>query len=147
MNNSDSSLLTNLALVAAGGLAVYFLMKWKAEEKPPNHRPGDIEPIRSDRIPKPLGSYNAGTKVHMKNFSLIQTSGQIGINPETGELEEGLESQVEQAMKNLEALIVDNGGSMKKVTRTQLFLSDMNNFAAVDKVYSKYFTENFPARA
>jgi len=50
-------------------------------------------------------------------------------------------------MKNLEALIVDNGGSLKKVTRTQLFLSDMENFQTVDKIYSKYFTDHFPARA
>ena len=109
--------------------------------------PGDIQTISSDRAPKPIGSYSAGTMVHFGDFAIIQTAGQIGLNPETGELVEGLEEQIEQAMKNLEALIVDNGGSLEKVTRTQLFLSDMGNFQTVDKIYSKYFTNHFPARA
>ena len=119
----------------------------KGEEDKPAHRPGDVEIITSDRAPKPIGSYSAGTKVYYGGFSIIETAGQIGLNPETGELVEDLEGQVDQALRNLAALIEDNGGSLDKVTRTQLFLSDMANFQTVDGIYAKYFTKNFPARA
>ena len=123
------------------------LLKVLKEDEKKAHRPGDIEIITSPNVPQPIGSYSAGTKVYYNGFSIIETAGQIGMDPQTGDLIEGLEAQVEQAIKNLEALIVDNGGSLDRVTRTQLFLSDMNNFKAVDEIYSKYFTTNFPARA
>ena len=111
------------------------------------YKPGDIEIITSERAPKPIGSYSAGTKLHLQGFSIIQTAGQIGLDPESGELIEDFDGQVNQAMMNLQALIEDNGGSLKKVTRTELFLSDMANFSKVDKIYSEYFTDHFPARA
>ena len=116
-----------------------------SEEK--KFRPGEIEILKSDRAPKPIGSYNIGTKLHHDGYAMIFTAGQIGLDPATGQLVDGLEAQVEQAMKNLEAIIVDNGGSLDKVLRTQLYLSDMANFSTVDKIYAKYFTTNYPARA
>ena len=116
-------------------------------KKEKKYKPGEIEILHSQRAPAPIGSYNVGTKVHHDGYSMLYTAGQIGLDPKTGQLADGLEGQTEQAMKNLEAIIVDNGGSLNKVVRTQLYLSDMANFAAVDKIYSKYFDKNFPARA
>mmetsp|Transcript_7696 Transcript_7696/g.8706 ORF Transcript_7696/g.8706 Transcript_7696/m.8706 type:complete len:166 (-) Transcript_7696:1-498(-) len=111
------------------------------------YQPGDIEIINSEHAPKPIGSYNVGTKLHYGGFAIIETAGQIGLDPVTNQLITDFEGQVTQAMKNLESIIVENGGSLDKVTRTQLFLSDMADFAAVDKIYSQFFTKNFPARA
>ena len=133
-----------LAAVTAESSGIFNVIKDDAKKQ---HRPGDIEIITSPNVPQPIGSYSAGTKVYYNGFSIIETAGQIGMDPKTGDLVEGLEAQVEQAIKNLQALIVDNGGSLDRVTRTQLFLSDMNNFKTVDGIYSKYFTTNFPARA
>ena len=107
------------------------------EKKDKKYKPGDIEILHSDRAPKPIGSYNIGTKLHHDGYSVIYTAGQIGIDPKTGQLVEGLEAQTEQAIKNLEAIITDNGGSLDKVVRAQLYLSDMRDFATVDKIYSK----------
>ena len=134
--------LFNVAFAESTGL-----LKVLKETEKNVWQPGDIEIITSERAPKPIGSYSAGTKLHYGGFAIIETAGQIGLDPATGQLVEGLEAQVEQAMKNLEALIVDNGGSLKKVLRTQLFLSDMANFQVVDQIYAKYFTDHFPARA
>ena len=123
------------------------LFKVLKDSEKKKFKPGEIEILKSDRAPKPIGSYNIGTKLHHDGYSMIITAGQIGLDPATGQLVEGLEAQIEQAMKNLEAIIVDNGGSLDKVLRTQLFLSDMANFSIMDKIYAKYFTTNFPARA
>mmetsp|Transcript_20823 Transcript_20823/g.37958 ORF Transcript_20823/g.37958 Transcript_20823/m.37958 type:complete len:163 (-) Transcript_20823:25-513(-) len=117
----------------------------KAADK--QYKPGDIEIIKSENVPAPIGSYSQGTKLHLDGFSIIYSSGQIGIDPKTGELVPDLIDQTHQALKNLEALIVDNGGDLSHVTRANLFLSDMANFKTVDEVYSEFFTENYPARA
>ncbi|CAI2382757.1 unnamed protein product [Moneuplotes crassus] len=111
------------------------------------HKPGDIEILSSPNVPEAIGTYSAGTKVYYNGFSIIETSGQIGLNPATGELVEDFEGQVEQALNNLKHLIEDNGGSLDRVIKTQIFLSDIDNFKAVDAIYAKYFTKDFPARA
>jgi 2-iminobutanoate/2-iminopropanoate deaminase len=80
---------------------------------------------------------------------LIFTSGQIPIDPATGELAGGgIESQTERSLKNLSAILAAAGSSMDKVLKTTVFLSDMNNFAAMNAVYARYFNgENLPSRS
>jgi 2-iminobutanoate/2-iminopropanoate deaminase len=78
---------------------------------------------------------------------LVFTSGQIAINPATGVVEaDTIEAQTEQVCKNLAAVLEAAGSSLEKTVKTVCFLSDMNNFAAFNGVYAKYFTGK-PARS
>ena len=78
---------------------------------------------------------------------MVYTSGQIPINPATGEVEAvGIEAQTEQVMKNLGAVLEAAGSSYEKAVKTTCFLADMNDFAAFNGVYAKYFV-NKPARS
>ena len=78
---------------------------------------------------------------------LLFVSGQLGINPETGELEEGLEAQTHRVFKNLQAVLEAAGASLDSVAKTLVFLADMNDFVAVNDVYKQYFTSDYPARS
>ena len=100
--------------------------------------------IKTKNAPAAVGPYEAGIKVG--NF--IFTSGQIPIDPETNELVTGsIEDQTHRSLKNLKAVLEAEGYSLNDVVKTTVFLSDMNNFAAVNKVYAEYFNENKPARS
>ena len=78
---------------------------------------------------------------------LVFTSGQIPINPATGNIEAiTIQEQTEQVCKNIEAVLEASGSSLEKVVKTVCFLSDMNDFAAFNEVYAKYFTGK-PARS
>lgn len=80
---------------------------------------------------------------------LIFTSGQIPIDPVTGELVAGgIEAQTERSLKNVSAILEAAGSSMDRVLKTTVFLSDMNNFAAMNAVYARHFNgENLPSRS
>ncbi|MDO4459510.1 MAG: RidA family protein [Clostridia bacterium] len=79
--------------------------------------------------------------------NIVFTSGQIPINPATGNVEaEGIEAQTEQVMKNLGAVLAEAGSSYEKAVKTTCFLADMGDFAAFNEVYAKYFTGK-PARS
>jgi len=72
----------------------------------------------------------------------------IPINPADGTLVTGaVEEQAEQALKNLKALIEESGSSMDKVIKTTVFIKDMNDFAKINEVYARYFTDNYPSRS
>ena len=78
---------------------------------------------------------------------MLFASGQIPINPETGNVEaEGIEAQAEQVMKNLGEILKEAGADYTKVVKTTCFLADMNDFAAFNEIYGKYFT-GLPARS
>ncbi len=75
------------------------------------------------------------------------TSGQIPVDPATGKIAEGVEAQAEQVFKNIANLLSAAGSDISKVVKTTVFIKDMNDFAAVNAVYGKFFTEPFPARS
>jgi len=78
----------------------------------------------------------------------LYISGQIPINPETGKITEGgIEAQTEQVMKNIEAILHEAGYSFSDVVKSTCLLSNMDNFAAMNSVYGKYYPENPPSRA
>ena len=77
---------------------------------------------------------------------MIYTSGQLGLTPE-GVLPETIEEQAEQSLKNIKAVLEAAGSSMDKVVKTTVFLKDMNDFAVMNGIYAKFFTEPFPARS
>ena len=102
-----------------------------------------MKKIYTENAPAAIGPYSQAI-VH---GDLVFTSGQIPINPETGNVDaEGIIAQTEQVMKNLDAVLTAAGSSFEKAIKTTCFLSDMSDFAAFNEVYAKYFTEK-PARS
>lgn len=77
----------------------------------------------------------------------LYTSGQLGLEPATGELPEGVEAQAVQALENLSAVLSAAGMSCADVVKTTVFLADINDFAAINAVYAKYFLGEPPARS
>jgi 2-iminobutanoate/2-iminopropanoate deaminase len=102
-----------------------------------------MEKIYTKNAPEAVGPYSQG----MIANGLVFTSGQIPLDPETGVLVgETIEEQAEQVMKNLAAVLRAAGTGPEKAVKTLCFLKDMNDFAAFNRVYAKYFTEK-PARS
>ena len=102
-----------------------------------------MEKIYTKNAPDAIGPYSQAVKVG----GLVFTSGQIAINPETGAVEATtIEEQTEQVCKNLSAVLTAAGTSLEKAVKTVCFLADMNDFAAFNGVYGKYFTSK-PARS
>ena len=99
--------------------------------------------IYTSNAPEAIGPYSQAIRCG----TLVFTSGQIAINPATGNVEAAtIEAQTEQVCKNLSAVLEAAGSSLDKVVKTVCFLSDMNHFAAFNEVYGKYFTGK-PARS
>ena len=102
------------------------------------------EIIATDKAPAAIGPYSQAVKVG----NLLFTSGMIPIDPATNTLVEGgIEVQAERALENVKALLEASGTSLDKVIKTVVFIKNMDDFAKVNEIYAKYFTENFPARS
>lgn len=102
-----------------------------------------MEKISTKNAPAAIGPYSQGMIVG----NLIYTSGQIPINPETGNIEAtDIEGQADQACKNVKAVLEAAGSSLEKVVKTTCFLQNISDFAAFNAVYEKYFTGK-PARS
>ena len=102
------------------------------------------EIISTDKAPAAIGPYSQAVKVG----NLLFTSGMIPIDPATNTLVEGgIEVQAEQALTNIKNLLEASGSSTDKVVKTVVFIKDMNDFAKVNEIYAKYFTNNYPARS
>ena len=99
--------------------------------------------IASENAPAALGPYSAG--IAAGNLAFL--SGQLGLDPSTGELADGVVAQAEQALKNIEALLTAAGATFGNVVKTTVFLADIADFNAVNEVYAARFTEPFPARS
>lgn len=100
--------------------------------------------IATDKAPAAVGPYSQG--VHIGD--LVFTSGQIPINPATGNLAAGsIEDQTRQAILNLKAVLEAAGSSLAQVIKTTVFITDMGNFGKMNAVYASYFAEPFPARS
>ena len=98
--------------------------------------------VLTKNAPQAIGPYSQGISIG----GLIFTSGQIPINPRTGEIPKIIEEQANQAIKNLIAVLEAAGSSLKNVVKTTLFIKDMNDFAKINEVYSSFFNEPFPVR-
>lgn len=102
------------------------------------------EILISEKAPEAIGPYSVGVRIG--NF--IFTAGQIGIDPETGELVPGgIESETEQVLRNLRNILQEAGGGLHAVVKTTVFLQDMDDFVRMNNIYANFFTENFPARS
>ncbi|MDR3693112.1 RidA family protein [Mucilaginibacter sp.] len=99
--------------------------------------------INTNNAPAPIGPYSQAT--HAGNFLFV--SGQIAINPATGELIlDDIKTETKQVMDNIKAILVEAGVDFGQIVKTSIFLKDMQNFALVNEVYGTYFKDNFPAR-
>ncbi len=99
--------------------------------------------IKTDNAPAPIGPYNQAVKTE----STLYVSGQIAIDPITGELVlSSIEAETEMVMKNLKAVVEAAGLGMENIVKTSIFISDMNNFSKINAIYGSYFTKDFPAR-
>lgn len=100
--------------------------------------------IKTAKAPAPIGPYNQA----VLSGNMLYTSGQIAIDPATGELQIGnLEDETRLVMENLKAILEEAGMTFENVIKTSIFISDMNNFARINKVYANYFdAEAAPAR-
>lgn len=102
-----------------------------------------MKKINTEKAPAAIGPYSQGIIVN----NMLYTSGQIPIDPETGEIKgSDITEQAEQVMKNISAILEEAGTTFKNVVKTTCFLDDMSDFASFNLVYEKYFTEK-PARS
>jgi putative endoribonuclease L-PSP len=100
--------------------------------------------INTNKAPKAIGPYSQAIAAN----GLVITSGQLPIDPATGEFAPGgIKEQTRQSLTNAKAILEEAGISMANVMKTTVFLSDMNNFAAMNEVYAEFFSEPFPARS
>lgn len=100
--------------------------------------------ISTDRAPGAIGPYSQAIRA----AGLIFCSGQIPIDPQTGDfVSDDVAEQTEQVLRNLTAVLEAAGTTLNDVIKTTVFLADMNDFAAMNEVYGRYFSDNKPARA
>lgn len=101
------------------------------------------EIIVSSNAPAAIGPYSHAVAME----GMVFTSGQLGIDPATGKMADGVEAQAAQALTNLENVLKDAGASMNDVVKTTVFVQDLGDFAVVNRVYGERFGAEFPARS
>lgn len=99
--------------------------------------------IHTDKAPAAVGPYSQAVRIG----SLLFTSGQLGLVPETGALPEGIEAQTIQSLKNIEAILSAAGYGKTDVIKTTVYIKNMNDFATVNKLYAEFFGDHKPARS
>jgi 2-iminobutanoate/2-iminopropanoate deaminase len=100
--------------------------------------------IATDTAPKAIGPYSQA----IRSAGLLFLAGQIPLDPATMQLVEGdIAKQTERALENIKAILTAAGSSLDRVVKTTVFLKDMNEFAAMNEVYGRFFPQNPPARS
>ncbi|MFD1670839.1 RidA family protein [Agrilactobacillus yilanensis] len=99
--------------------------------------------VNSDGAPSAVGPYSHSVLAG----DTLYVSGQLGLDPATGKLADGVAAQAKQGLTNLGAILKTSGLDYKDVVKTTVFLKDINDFATINKIYGEYFTELLPARS
>ena len=100
--------------------------------------------VKTDKAPEAIGHYSQAIEAG----DLLFCSGQIPIDPKTGKfVEGGVDAQAEQVLKNVKGLLEGAGYSLKNVIKATIFARSINDFAIINEIYGKYFSESFPARS
>ena len=103
-----------------------------------------MKAIQTTKAPAAIGPYSQAVEAN----GFVFASGQLGINPATGEFVEGdVQAQTRQALTNARAIMNEAGLDLNNVIKTTVFLSDMANFAAMNEIYAEFFSEPYPARS
>ena len=99
--------------------------------------------IQTKKAPAAVGAYSQG----IATDNLIFTSGQLPLDPETGELEMDIRKATKRALENIKAIVEEGGSSIDKIVKCNVFLDDVNDFAAFNEVYEEFFGDHKPARS
>lgn len=102
-----------------------------------------MKEIKTNNAPAAIGPYSQA----IVTGGLVFASGQIPVNPKTGEIPEGVEAQANQVFTNMKNLLEAAGSNINKVVKTAVFIKNMDDFGTINEIYAKYFTEPFPARS
>lgn len=104
--------------------------------------------IYTKNAPEPIGPYSQAVKLSWDTKNILYTSGQLAIDPVSGEFMGGnIKEQTKLVMENLKAILNMANSGLNKVIKTTVFIKDMNDFAAMNEVYAEYFSESKPARS
>jgi len=98
--------------------------------------------ISTKNAPGAIGPYSQAIQMDRSIF----VSGQLPVNPETGEIPEDIKEQTKQSLHNVKEILEEAGASLEDVVRVTVFLKDLSNFSKVNETYGEFFTENYPAR-
>ena len=101
------------------------------------------EVIKTSNAPSAIGPYSQGIKID----DLYFFSGQIPLNPISGEMPEGIEEQTKQSLENVKGLLESQGMDFSNVVKSTVFMKDMNDFTKMNAIYATYFVEPYPARS
>lgn len=101
--------------------------------------------ISTDKAPQAIGTYSQAVRV--AGGETIYLSGQIGLDPASMEMVQGIDAQIEQVIANLKAVITASGGSLSDVVKLNVYLTDLSNFSKVNEIMGKHFNQPYPARA
>ena len=99
--------------------------------------------IKPAGAPPAVGPYNHGVRVG----DLLFCAGQIPVDPASGALAEGIQAQTDRVLRNIGVILLDQGLTFAQVVKATVFLTNMSDFAAMNEVYARYFTTDFPARS
>lgn len=102
-----------------------------------------MKQIKTDKAPAAIGPYSQA----IVSGNTVYCSGQIPINPKTGDIPEGVSAQAHQVFTNIKNLLEASGTSIDNVIKTSVFIKNMNDFAEINSIYAQYFTEPYPARS
>ncbi|MFC4558189.1 RidA family protein [Virgibacillus kekensis] len=102
-----------------------------------------IKAIHTENAPAAIGPYSQAIQAG----DFVYVSGQIGIDPSTSEVVEGIEMQTKQVLENLKAILTEAGTDFSQVVKFTIYLNSMEDFATVNEIYGGYLTEPYPARA
>lgn len=102
-----------------------------------------MKQIKTNNAPAAIGPYSQAIICE----NTVYCSGQIPIDPKTGDIPTGVEAQAHQVFTNIKNLLADAGSSIDNVVKTTVFIKDMNDFAKINEIYAQYFTEPYPARS
>lgn len=99
--------------------------------------------LATEQAPAAIGPYSQGIAAG----ETVYVSGQLPLDPATGAFPEGIAAQTAQSLKNIQAILAQQGMTLANVVKTTVFLADINDFAEMNKVYGEFFTQSYPARS
>ena len=107
-----------------------------------------VEPLTCTKTTVAIGPYSKATRVNLGTHNMIFVSGQLGLSLETGKfISDEIVGQTRQALENLRNVLEENKSSLDNVSKTTVFLADMDDFKAFNEVYATFFVNNLPARS
>lgn len=101
--------------------------------------------IQTADAPQAIGTYSQAIRVNMGDT--VYLSGQIGLDPSTMQMVGGIEAQIQQVFLNLKAVTAASGGDLRDIVKLNVYLTDLDDFAMVNKIMASYFNQPYPARA